>query len=70
MKVRIFSLTSILLLTLIVQTAFGLYLVGENTIVRQTKEAALIVAGQITDVQSGHLYGSIYTDAPSLSQKS
>ena len=51
MKVRIFSLTSLLLLTLAVPAALGIYLEGEDTIVKQTKEAVLIVAGKITDVQ-------------------
>ena len=50
MKTRI-TLTSLLLLTLSVPAVFGIYIVGEDTIVRQTKEAVLIVAGKVSDVQ-------------------
>ena len=51
MKVQIFSLISLLLLTLAVPAALGIYIAGEDTIVKQSKESVLIVAGTITGVQ-------------------
>ena len=61
MKTKI-VLTSLFLLTLAVQTVLSSFVVGEDTIAKQTEQAVLIVAGKITDVQSDHLYGRIYTD--------
>ena len=56
-------LTSLLLwITLAVQAVLSSFVIGEDTIAKQTDQAVLIVAGKITDVQSDHLYGRIYTD--------
>ena len=63
MKTRI-TLTSLLLhLTLTAVNVFGsFYIPADDTIVGRTKRSVLIVAGEVTDVQSDHLYGAIYTD--------
>ena len=63
MKTRI-TLTSLLLyLTLTSANVFGsFYRPADDTIVGRTKRSVLIVAGKVTDVQSDHLYGAIYTD--------
>ena len=55
-------LTSLLLLIFVVPNVFGSFLRLDGTLVSQTKQAVLIVAGKITDVHSDHYYGAIFTD--------
>ncbi len=56
---------SLLLVTLILQTSFAVYVATDNTIVKQTKESVLIVAGKISDiqyVQPDASIGHVFTD--------
>ena len=62
MKTKTVLSSLFLWLILAVQAVFSSFLAGDATIVKQTERAVLIVAGEITDVQSAHLYGVIYTD--------
>ena len=61
MKTKIVLAALCLCLTLTAQKGFGIFLSGDNTLVSQTKQAVLIVAGKVSDIQ--YLYrGDIYTD--------
>ena len=56
---------NLLLVTLILQTSFAVYVATDNTIVKQTKESVLIVAGKISDiqyVQPDASIGHVFTD--------
>lgn len=61
MKTKVVLTPLFLCLALITQKGFGSYLVGDDTLVSQTKQAVLIVAGKVSDIQ--YIYrGDIYTD--------
>ena len=61
MKTKVVLAALFLCLTLTTQKGFGIFLSGDNTLVSQTKQAVLIVAGKVSDIQ--YVYrGDIYTD--------
>ena len=61
MKTKVVLAALCLCLTLTAQKGFGIFLSGDNTLVSQTKQAVLIVAGKVSDIQ--YVYrGDIYTD--------
>lgn len=61
MKTKVVLTPLFLCLALITQKGFGSYFVGDDTLVSQTKQAVLIVAGKVSDIQ--YVYSDdIYTD--------
>jgi hypothetical protein len=61
MKTKVVLTALLLYLALTTQKGFGIFLSGDNTLVSQTKQAVLIIAGKVSDIQ--YLYrGDIYTD--------
>ena len=61
MKTKIVLAALFLCLVLTVQKGFGIFLSGDNTLVSQTKQAVLIIAGKVSDIQ--YVYrDDIYTD--------
>ena len=61
MKTKAILASLFLCLALTTQKGFGSYFVGNDTLVSQTKQAVLIVAGKVSDIQ--YVYrGNIYTD--------
>ena len=61
MKTKIVLAALFLCLVLTVQKGFGIFLSGDNTLVSQTKQAVLIIAGKVSDIQYVY-WDDIYTD--------
>ena len=61
MKTKVVLAALCLCLEVTVQKGFGIFVSGDDTLVSQTKQAVLIVAGKVSGIQ--YLYrGDIYTD--------
>jgi hypothetical protein len=61
MKTKVVLTALLLYLALTTQKGFGIFLSGDNTLVSQTKQAVLIIAGKVSDIQ--YVYrDDIYTD--------
>lgn len=70
MKVKATLTILFLCLMLAAYNAFSSFLAGNDTIVRQTQQAVLIVAGEITDNQSFlHSDMCVYTDETKIKER-